>query len=71
MSDRKKLSKQKIKTKNFVENALILKRRQSIQMLDESGLLQLRGGVGIVAEIMGISRASVYNALKSFHPNLR
>ena len=40
-------------------------------MLDKSGLLQLRGGVGIVAEIMGISRASVYNALKSFYPNLR
>ncbi|MBS0349703.1 MAG: PAS domain-containing protein [Proteobacteria bacterium] len=40
-------------------------RRQLIQILNESGLLQLRGGVNIVAEILGISRASVYNALKS------
>lgn len=57
---------------NIDPRALSLtQRRQLIQTLNESGLLQLRGGVGIVAEIMGISRASVYNALKSFHPILR
>lgn len=38
-------------------------RRQAINMLAEHGLLQLRGGPGIAAEILGVSRATVYNAL--------
>ncbi len=46
-------------------------RRQLIRILSESGLLELRGGVPFVAEVMGISRASVYNVLKSFHLALR
>lgn len=39
-------------------------RKTLIRHLATSGLLQLRGGAKIVAEELGISRASVYNALK-------
>jgi predicted transcriptional regulator YheO len=35
-----------------------------IQELNKAGLLQLRGAPSIIADILGISRASVYNALK-------
>jgi len=40
-------------------------RRQLIQSLADAGLLQLRGAASIAADILGISRASIYNALKS------
>lgn len=39
-------------------------RREIIQLLFTTGLLQLRGAASIAANILGISRASVYNALK-------
>lgn len=39
-------------------------RKTLIRHLATSGLLQLRGAAKIVAEELGISRASVYNALK-------
>jgi predicted transcriptional regulator YheO len=38
-------------------------RRELIHRLSEAGLLQLRGAAGIAADQLGISRASVYNAL--------
>ena len=38
-------------------------RREAIIMLADDGLLQLRGGAGIAADVLGISRATVYNAL--------
>lgn len=44
-------------------------RRKAIELLDEMGLLQLRGATTIAAEILGISRGSVYNALKSKYPS--
>jgi predicted transcriptional regulator YheO len=40
-------------------------RREIIQLLAGAGLLQLRGAASIAAEILGISRASVYSALKN------
>lgn len=43
-------------------------RKTLIRHLATSGLLQLRGAVKIVAEELGISRASVYNALKADEP---
>ncbi len=39
-------------------------RRELIQLLFTRGLLQLRGAASIAANILGISRASIYNALK-------
>jgi predicted transcriptional regulator YheO len=39
-------------------------RRMLINRLNESGLLQLRNGASQAAELLGITRASVYNALK-------
>lgn len=39
-------------------------RKVLIRHLATSGLLQLRGAAKIVADELGISRASVYNALK-------
>lgn len=39
-------------------------RRQVIQLLDRMGLLQLRGAIGVAAKLLGVSRGSVYNALK-------
>jgi predicted transcriptional regulator YheO len=39
-------------------------RREVIRSLERSGLLQLRGAASIAAEVLGISRTSVYNALK-------
>jgi predicted transcriptional regulator YheO len=38
-------------------------RRELINALAELGLLRLRGAVPIAAEILGLSRASIYNAL--------
>ena len=39
-------------------------RRDIVRQLANSGLLQLRGAASIAADILGISRASIYNALK-------
>ena len=39
-------------------------RREIIMLLAKAGLLQLRGAASIAAQILGISRASIYNALK-------
>lgn len=39
-------------------------RNELILQLHDSGLLQLRGAATIIAEALGISRGSVYNALK-------
>jgi predicted transcriptional regulator YheO len=39
-------------------------RRELIRLLFTTGLLQLRGTASIAANILGISRASIYNALK-------
>jgi predicted transcriptional regulator YheO len=39
-------------------------RRELIQLLADNGLLHLRGAAVITAEVLGISRGSVYNALK-------
>lgn len=38
-------------------------RREAIKMLVDTGLLQLRGGPAAAAETLGISRATLYNAL--------
>ena len=40
-------------------------RRELIGKLDESGLLQLRGAASMAADVLGISRTSIYNALKN------
>lgn len=40
-------------------------RRELIQVIANDGLLQLRGAATIIGEILGISRASVYNIIKS------
>lgn len=40
-------------------------RRELIGKLEESGLLQLRGAASMAAEVLGISRTSIYNALKN------
>jgi predicted transcriptional regulator YheO len=42
----------------------LAQRRTVIAQLAESGLLQLRGAASIAADALGISRASIYNALK-------
>jgi predicted transcriptional regulator YheO len=39
-------------------------RKELIRLLGQVGLLQLRGAAPLAAEIIGISRASIYNALK-------
>ena len=39
-------------------------RREIVQLLANKGLLQLRGAASIAADILGISRASIYNALR-------
>jgi predicted transcriptional regulator YheO len=39
-------------------------RKEVILLLAKTGLLQLRGAASVTADILGISRASVYNALK-------
>lgn len=43
----------------------VSKRRVLIQQLEEGGLLQLRGAASMAAEVLGISRTSVYNALRA------
>ena len=40
-------------------------RRELIGKLEESGLLQLRGAASMAADVLGISRTSIYNALKN------
>lgn len=40
-------------------------RREVVSQLASAGLLQLRGAASMAAEVMGISRASVYNALRA------
>ena len=43
----------------------LAQRRELIQELETSGLLQLRGAASIAADVLGISRTSIYNALKT------
>ncbi|SRR5579883_2762513 len=51
---------------NTQPRALSLKqRRELIHWLDKTGLLQLHGAPSQTAEILGISRASVYNVLNA------
>ncbi len=40
-------------------------RRALVRKLEDSGLLQLRGAASMAAEVLGISRTSIYNALKN------
>lgn len=40
-------------------------RRELIRQLSEKGMLHLRGAIAVITEQLGISRASVYNALKN------
>ncbi len=42
----------------------VAQRRSVIQALEAGGLLQLRGAASSAAELLGISRTSIYNALK-------
>ena len=50
---------------NLQARALDLhRRRQLVKYLAEQGVLQLKGAAKIVAEQLGVSRASVYNDLK-------
>jgi len=39
-------------------------RREIIRSLAQAGLMQMRGAASIAAEVLGISRASIYNAMK-------
>jgi predicted transcriptional regulator YheO len=39
-------------------------RREVVQALANAGLMQMRGAASTAAEVLGVSRASIYNALK-------
>jgi len=50
---------------NLQPRALSVAQRSSlIQQLNSSGLLQIRGGASTAADLLGISRTSIYSALK-------
>jgi predicted transcriptional regulator YheO len=50
---------------NVQPRALSLaQRRELIRRLSGAGLLQLRGAASVAADVLGISRTSIYNALK-------
>lgn len=42
----------------------LAQRRELVKMLDASGLLHLRNATSITAEMLGVTRASIYNLLK-------